>query len=83
MTRRYTLPDPLPDEDNWAWCQRAAASIPAEELMREIVQQLDRSRSRDALDVTVMVIAHATGYRLSVAMAIAERFREKEGGATC
>jgi hypothetical protein len=77
MTRRYTLPEHLTGEDNWAWCQRAAAAIPAEALMRQLVEYLDKRpiskkrRRAETWSTLGMIFGHGSG----VSSAIAERFR--------
>jgi hypothetical protein len=37
----YHLPDKRLDEGNWEWCKRAAASIPPELLLRQIIAGLE------------------------------------------
>ena len=77
--RTWNLPQPMPGEDNWEWCKRAAATIPADELMCLVVRYLDRREKRRG-SPTWSVIGEITGHGSGVSTAIVERFRREKVG---
>lgn len=77
IERGYELPGRFEGEDNWEWCRRAAASIPAESLMRMVVAHLDRKEKRRRSS-TWVVLSDMFGHGSGVSNAIVERFRGEE-----
>jgi hypothetical protein len=76
LTRRYTLPETEPGESDDAWCRRAAAAIPPEEIVRALVRWLDRKKTLRA--PTWSYIGDMLGQGSGVSAAIAARYREEE-----
>lgn len=74
MMRTWELPEKRPDEDGFAWCERVAASIPAEDLMRVIIAYLDKKAKRSRFPAW-SVIGELTGHGSGVSEAICRRFR--------
>jgi hypothetical protein len=75
--RDYKLPEKRQDESNAAWCRRAAESIPAESICRQLVMYLlRREKQRKAQAWSVM--GQITGHGSGVASAIVDRFQSEE-----
>lgn len=71
MPRGYELPDKDPGESNDDWCNRAAESIPAEVLMRQLIAYLMRKKKwNGAWSFVGDFTCHGSG----VAGAIVRRF---------
>lgn len=69
--RRYKLPDKLETETNAEWCDRAAASIPAEEIVRQMIMFYHRrSRGVPVWSKVGEIVGHGSG----VSSAIVRRF---------
>jgi hypothetical protein len=70
--RTYKLPDKLPTETNQEWCDRAAASIPAEEIVRMTIEYFHARRHHGgpAWSKIGMILDHGSG----VSSAIVRRF---------
>ena len=69
--RAYKLPEKSPDETNEAWCDRAAASIPADEIVRQMIAYANRHpRNRPVWSWVGKVLGHGSG----VSSAIVRRF---------
>lgn len=77
--RTHQLPDMLPGETNAGWCKRAAESIPAEELMKQVIVYFDRRGKRSHLP-TWSHIGVITGHGSGVSGAIVDRFHEQPTG---
>lgn len=76
MARAYKLPDLLPGEGNWEWCKRAADAIPAEEIVRALVQRLKEKkpkRGRPAREPW-SYIGDLLGHGSGVSSAIVEKY---------
>ena len=70
--RSYKLPDKLPTESNEEWCDRAAASIPPEALLADIVQGMHRLRKRRGPAWSQM--GQLCGHGSGISSAIVKRF---------
>lgn len=69
----YQLPPKEPDEDNWAWCQRAAASIPAEDIVVALLKRMIAKRKRNA-SALWSEVAEALCHGSGVSSAVVSRF---------
>lgn len=83
MGKGYSLPEIRPDESNNQWLRRAAESIPAEALMRQIVDHLMRPGKRRKGEFKRWTYAWSKlgemiGHGSGVSGAIVDRFRTKE-----
>lgn len=77
MKRYHSLPEKPPEEPNLDWCKRAAASIPPEALLREIMLYLTRRAKRKGVPPWSEV-GDLTGHGSGVASAIYERFKPED-----
>ena len=73
MARTYRLPEMLPDEDHLAWCQRAAASIPAECIAKELLLFIEANRKRGDKQPLWSKVGEAMCHGSGVSSAIVER----------
>lgn len=80
--REYKLPQLKLGEDNWAWCLRAADSIPAEVILHKIILHLD-SEEKKRGSPTWSVVGGWLGHGSGVASAITQRFRVLSKEAPC
>jgi len=81
--RRYAVPEQMPGESNSDWCERAAATIPAEEVLHALVLYFD-AEARRTNKSRYLIWSHigaAMGHGSGVAAAIAERFRRRPESA--
>jgi hypothetical protein len=74
--RRYVLPDRLPGERNEAWLRRAAATVPADALMRIVVAHLIERQGEAG---AARFVADATAHGAGMSWALVERFRDRDG----
>lgn len=70
--RTYKLPEKLPTETNTEWCDRAAASIPAEEIVRMTIEYFHAHRRRGG--PAWSKIGKITDHGSGVSCAIVRRF---------
>jgi|HubBroStandDraft_5_1064220.scaffolds.fasta_scaffold757036_2 hypothetical protein len=77
MPHEYRLPEKHPQEDNWAWCQRAAASIPAEVLAKRLLAFIDKDRRRGDKTPLWSKVGMAMDQGSGVSAAIVERLTGK------
>jgi hypothetical protein len=75
MTRSYKLPEKRTDESNDDWCVRAAASIPAEAIVKELIawaKRTEKKRKTPAWAVISDITQHGSG----ISCAIVRRFEK-------
>lgn len=78
---RYVEPDRLPGEGNWQWCQRIAATMPPELIVRKLIRYLNRMESRRRIP-TWSIVSDATGHGCGVSTAIVEHYSDPEENST-
>jgi hypothetical protein len=76
----WKLPEKSPDETGDEWCRRAAESIPAEELMRQLVAYLMRDSRKFGEGPSARwsrawsFVSDFTGHGSGISAAIVRRF---------